>query len=336
MKKRFAHSASLILILFLIVSMPIVSAQTYSGLNRFVDGAKLFFSFGDKNVRVAIDIKEKEINSAIENVQNGNEEQANKNLENAWGKLQMIQEKVSVDTAQEVKENSNEIRNRIIQEGDLTENFDVYVLEEEKTGLTAEWVIEINGKEGQTMNNVVENRTIEIETRIDEIDNEISNWVVEHTYAEGTSAGGEAGVVVEGGLVNVVKTEIANGDNGLKREVKTSVQGDGTLKNDPLPVPNLNQVNPDLYDPNARAPGDTIDDTYDDATLTQGESCGEGVVCGGENNAIDGGTGTEGVHEEPSPAVESNEGDSGITGAMINSENKESSLGKFVKWIFGV
>jgi hypothetical protein len=73
----------------------------------------------------------------------------------------------------------------------------------------------------------------------------------------------------------------------------------------------LNKFNPDLYNPNARAPGDTIDETYDDAEVNSG-SCGDGTVCSGENNVIEGGdSGTEGTEgtNDIAPAVESNEGD---------------------------
>jgi hypothetical protein len=308
--------------------MPLASAQTYSGFNRWVDNVKLFFSGDDGKVRLALEIREKEINSAIENTENGKDEKANKNLEKAWEKLQLVQEKVSIETADEVRESVDEVRDKIEEKKELKEDFKVYDLEEEKTGLTAEWVVEVNGKEGQTMTNeVVVNgsqgqRKNEIENRIDKIDSEISNWVVVTEVGRGNGSGG---------LVPVVKTEIAKGDNGLKPEVKTYVKGDGTLKNDPLPVPNLNKVNPDLYNPNARAPGDIIDDTYDDNIVNQG-SCGDGVDCG-DGSAE---PGTKGIHEEPSPAIDSNEGDSGnvvATGAVIASENKAYLLGKLIKTI---
>ncbi|MFH1608040.1 MAG: hypothetical protein ABIA78_02810 [archaeon] len=301
----------IIIILFVSILLisPLVQAQTYSGFNRFTDDVKLFFSFGDKKVNTALEIREKEVDSAIENFQNENTEEVDKNLKNAWEKLQLVQERVTLNTAGEVTESANRIRNRIIEQGDLTEDFEVYVLEEEKTELTAEWVIEVNGKEGQTLNGkegqtldgkvevvyeIDGERVVKIENRIKEIDNEIAKWVVE------TSDGKDER---NSGLKLEVKTETAEGkDDGLKREVKTNVAGDGTLKNDPLPVPDLNKVNPDLYDPDARAPGDSLDG-----------DCGDDVVCGGANdvienvegdNVIDGGTGTEGVNEEPSPAVE--------------------------------
>ena len=242
--------AIVLCLLVVLMFLPLVQAQTYSGFNRFTDNVRLFFSFGDNKVRVVLDIKEKEVDSSLENFKNGNEEDSNKNLERAWKRLQFVQEKVSENTAEEVKENSNEVRNRIIQEGNLTRDFDVYVLEEEKTELTAEWIIEVDGKEGQ-------NRTVEIEMRIDEIDDEISNWVVENTID---------GEESDDGLVRVVKTEVANGDDGLKPEVKTYVQGDGTDENDVV----SGDENSAPSDSNAGAPGDTMDETYDDAAVSGG------------------------------------------------------------------
>lgn len=282
----------MVIVLFLLgilLVLPLGSSQEqiqiYSGFDRFIDNVKLFLSNGDNKVKLALEIREKEVNSAIANNNNGNEEAMSKNLENAWKKLQLVQEKTSINTAEEVKQSSNKVISNIMEEENLQKDFDVYVLEEKKTGLTAEWVIEVNGKEGQTLKReIVQDISGErtIEGKINEIDNKISKWVVENDIAEG-----------DNGLVPVIKNEIAMGDNGLKPEVKTYIKGDGTDKNEPLPEPDLNKINPDLYDPNARAPGDTIDETYDDETT----------------NNIDGGTGTEGKNEI-GPAVDSNEGDS--------------------------
>ncbi len=266
----------------------------------------MFFTFGkDGKVALSLEIKEKEVNSAIVNTKNENDKEAEKNLERAWERLQFIQEKVSLKTAEEVRESSTEVLGTINQEENISDSLKVYSLEEEKTGLTAEWVIEVNGKEGQNLTDeVVVNRTIEIENRIDVIDGEISNWVVEHTYAEGTGPGGEAGVVVEGGLATVVKTEVAQGDEGLKPEVKTYVAGDGTQNNDVVGNDSEGGYAPGT---SGNSPGDTIDDTYDDDSINNGD-CGEGVVCSGENNVIEGGEGTPGTNDI-APAVESNAGD---------------------------
>ena len=314
---------------------PFVLAQeqskTYSGFNQFIDNVRMFFTFGqDGKVALSLEIREKEVNSAIVNTKNENNGEAEKNLERAWEKLQFIQEKVSLKTAEEVKESSSKVLDTINQEENISDSLEVYSLEEEKTGLTAEWVIEVNGKEGQNLSNEIvvngsEGRTMEIENRIDEIDGEISNWVVEHTYAEGTTAGGEAGVVVEGGLATVVKTEVAQGDDGLKPEVKTYVAGDGTQNEEPLPEPNPNQVNPDLET------HDTTTNNIDEAPGGIDSGYAEGTTADGSGDS-----GSEGVNEEPSPAVESNEGDAAPTREAVKEiKSSGNFLTRFFKILSG-
>jgi len=111
--------------------------QTYSGLDSFIDNIKLTFSEGNNKVRLALEIREKEVNSAINNIQNQGEDEAVKNLERAREKLQIVQEKVSLDTSEEIKTSVDEIVNKINQE-ELPDEFEDYILEEEKTQLTAE------------------------------------------------------------------------------------------------------------------------------------------------------------------------------------------------------
>ena len=130
----------LVLVGILLV-LPLIQAQTYSGFERVADNVNLFLSSGDNKVRLALEIREKEVNSAMENTLNGNEENSDKNLKSAWETLQLIQEKVTLNTAEEIKESSDGIIGLINEEGDLSEDFDVYVLEEEKTGLTAEFTL---------------------------------------------------------------------------------------------------------------------------------------------------------------------------------------------------
>jgi len=133
-----------VIILFLLgvlLVSPLILAQeesqTYSGFNRFVDNVKIFFASGDNEVRLALDIREKEVNSAINNIQNQGEDKAIKNLERAKEKLQVVQEKVSLDTSEEIKTSVDKITDKINEEEDLPDEFDEYLLEEEKTQLTA-------------------------------------------------------------------------------------------------------------------------------------------------------------------------------------------------------
>ncbi|MCX6749785.1 MAG: hypothetical protein NTW17_03535 [Candidatus Pacearchaeota archaeon] len=137
-KELAVFSAIFLVILF--ISMPVVSAQSYSGFHRFTDNVKLFFSGGDNKVRLALEIREKEIDSAMYNAQLGNDEKAIKNLESAISKLKIVQKKVSPDTADEVRNNIEEIESRVRGNSDLNSSayFEKYLAEEEKTSLSAD------------------------------------------------------------------------------------------------------------------------------------------------------------------------------------------------------
>ena len=131
-----------LLLLGLLLVSPLVLAQeqtqTYSGFNRFTDDIKMVFTLGDNKVKLALDIREKEVDSAIINSQNKNEKEAIKNLERAHKKLQLVREKISLNIIDEIKESVDEVLSKIEDKEDLSDNFDVYILEEEKTQLTAE------------------------------------------------------------------------------------------------------------------------------------------------------------------------------------------------------
>jgi hypothetical protein len=292
---------------------------SYSGFNRFVDNVKMFFSFGDNKVMLALEIREKEVNSALSKVQNGNDEDAIKGLERARERLQLIQEKVSANAAEAVEKNIEKFAVQLSEKGNISEDFELYKLEEEKTKLVAKLVIEVNGSEGQTLkreviknkssgvNNVVvivegnngtegQTKTREIVGDIGEINNQIAERVVKIDMAEGASK------MEKGESVYIAKSD-GEGDDGLNPEVKTTINEGGVNKEEPLPEPNLNEINPDLYDPDARAPGDTMDETYDDNLIEDGD-CGDGVDCG--DGSAD--PGTEGTNYI-APAVDSNEGD---------------------------
>jgi len=133
MKKSVIFAIAVIALL----AAPFVQAQTYSGIERFSDNAQLLFSSGDNKVNLALDIREKEINSALENLNNDNEAKALKNIANAEKKLEIIQEKVSLETAGNIKSSSEKIQDKIETEGANTEIFNEYLLQEEKTMLNA-------------------------------------------------------------------------------------------------------------------------------------------------------------------------------------------------------
>ncbi|MFH1638365.1 MAG: hypothetical protein ABIB71_08120, partial [Candidatus Woesearchaeota archaeon] len=130
----------LVLVAFLVPALVLAQeqAQTYSAPERFIDDVKLAFSGGDNEVRLALEIREKEVISAINNVKNQEEDKAIKNLERAKEKLQIVQEKVSLDTSKEIKTNVNGIKDKLSEEENLPDDFEEYLLEEEKTQFIAE------------------------------------------------------------------------------------------------------------------------------------------------------------------------------------------------------
>ena len=360
----------LVLIGILLV-LPLVLAeeqsQNYSGFNRFIDNAKLFFSSGDNKVALALEIREKEVNSAIANLEGENVDSANENLENAMKKLLVVQEKVSSDSADEVKESVGEVT-EIIEQSNLTGTFERYVLEEEKTELVAKLVVEINGTEGQTLTRVVvqnenENRktvrvivqnengeTEEIEVEggirndtavweivedINGVDEGINDWVVERTYAEGTSEGGESGLTVEGGENTVVESKTKE-------------------REDVSPAPNIidNKVDAGPQGIVGYQGGDSDEGSSGDTTkneVVEGDG-GEGDYApgttGGEGSSVDNDETSNDADsssdDSSSGGSESSESDSGgesdsgsITGEVVNSENSESFLIRFFQKIFG-
>jgi len=127
-------------IALLLISVPIVSAQTYSGFEKFVDNIKLVFSSGDGKVKLALEIREKEINSAIENAKAGNNEDAVKNLESAKAKLKIVQDRISPNVADEVRSSVQNAENKINENknvnSETTQYFNEYLTEEEKTKLS--------------------------------------------------------------------------------------------------------------------------------------------------------------------------------------------------------
>ncbi|MBU2406833.1 MAG: hypothetical protein KKA26_02490 [Nanoarchaeota archaeon] len=139
MKKR-------VIVLFLLVILlvsPLILAQeqtqTYSGFNRFTDNIKLFFSSGDNKVMLALEIREKELNSAINNLELGKENRAKKEIESAIKMLKIIQSKTTPKIADEVKSNIAETESKINENENLNlEFFEKYLTEEQKTKLIIE------------------------------------------------------------------------------------------------------------------------------------------------------------------------------------------------------
>lgn len=138
MQKEVVLAAFLISIILL---SNLAYAQSYSGFSKFKDNLRLFFASGDNKVRLALEIREKELNSAIDNAKLGNKEEAVKNLEDAKSKLRIVQEQTSSNIADEVKLNIDEVEKKIMESKNLDPEFQKYLeqhlTEEQKTQLTA-------------------------------------------------------------------------------------------------------------------------------------------------------------------------------------------------------
>jgi len=361
-----------LLVILLVSPLALAQDQTYSGFNRFTDDVRLFFSGGDNKVMLALEIREKEIDSAIENVQNEKIEKADENLEGAYKKIQIVQKKVSMNTAEEVKASSNRIREKIMNQENLPKDFDVYVLEEEKTELTAEWVIEVDGKEGQTLSNEVEivmgengeqNRIVEIEKRMGEIDMEIKEWVLD-TF--------EKTVETDEGLTWEVANKIVkeDGNDGLTREIKTymDVVKDNVVDKPPMhkdnggitPTPNVvddgpckegeENCNNDIAPGPQGIVGVFVPEPRDEGPPLDSETSSD---ADGDDNIGS----VEGTNDV-APTVDSNEGDSSesvssdsgdsssseslssdddsisITGEIIKDSNSNNFIKKLFSWLF--
>jgi len=137
MKRRYLPA--LFFVLTLLIILPLVSAQTYSGFSRFTDNIKMFFASGDNKVLFALEIREKELGSAMDNAKLGNEEEVIKNLESAINRLKIVQKGVSPDIAEIVKNNIAKVESDIKENTDIDSGyFEEYLTEEEKTRLSAD------------------------------------------------------------------------------------------------------------------------------------------------------------------------------------------------------
>jgi len=133
----------LILLISVFLTLPLILAQeqakTYSGFNKFVDNTKLFFSSGDKKVMLALEVREKEINSAMNNLELGKEDKAKKEIKSATNMLKIIQLKTSPEIVEEVKSNLEGTEFKIKESENLNlEFFEKYLIEEQKTKLVVE------------------------------------------------------------------------------------------------------------------------------------------------------------------------------------------------------
>ncbi|HDR53402.1 MAG TPA: hypothetical protein ENN60_01865, partial [archaeon] len=123
----------------LVLATP-VHAQTYGGFERWIDNLRLFFSSGDRQVTLALEIRERELASALSNFQAGNNASALKNLANAQNTLQQVQTRVSLSTVDAVKNSTVSVIQTLSNQSELSEDLAIHLLEEEKTYLAAQLI----------------------------------------------------------------------------------------------------------------------------------------------------------------------------------------------------
>lgn len=120
-------------------------SSIYPFFDKVIDNIKLFFAKGDKEIVLALEIREKYINSAFENIEFKNTGEVIKNLNEAEEKLKFVQEQVSPETANEVVSNSldvQEVIEKIMAGKEVDAEFSSYLekhlSEEQKTQLAAQ------------------------------------------------------------------------------------------------------------------------------------------------------------------------------------------------------
>ncbi len=123
-----------------ILSLNVVAAQPYPITGKIVDDLRIFFARGDKKAEIALEAREREINSAIENIKAGNIDEAIKELERAREKLKLVQETASPAVMDKVNLSVQEVIDKIMESKDINPEFSAYLekhlSEEQKTQLT--------------------------------------------------------------------------------------------------------------------------------------------------------------------------------------------------------
>lgn len=131
-----------ILLISILLLSNFASAQSYSFTARVVDDARMFFADDEGKVEIALEVREKQVDAAIEEAKAGNTEEAIELLEDAKKKLEIVQEKATPDICDEIDESVDEVTKKIIENKDIDPEFseylDGYLKEEEKTKLSAE------------------------------------------------------------------------------------------------------------------------------------------------------------------------------------------------------
>ncbi|HLE06705.1 MAG TPA: hypothetical protein VI790_05090 [Candidatus Nanoarchaeia archaeon] len=137
-----SSSIKIILLIGLLLTPSIANAQElqkYSFFSRLIDGFRLFFSQGESRVDLLLEIKEKEINSAIVNAGEGNFNEAIRSLDNAKNNMQSVQGLINLNNTQKITSSVNKTINQLIKI-DLPKEFNDYLIDEQVTGSSAELI----------------------------------------------------------------------------------------------------------------------------------------------------------------------------------------------------
>jgi len=167
------------------------------------------FTFGvDKKVEVLEKQAERKLETAQNNVKNGDDSKVPNLLQN-YLQIKNRQNDLLDDADEGVMEKVEDrtLGQQIVMEGmkgkiDEDTKQEMIQVQEQVVNQVAQRVVEVNGKEGQT---------------------EFLNKV-EHVWAPGTGPGGEAGVIIEGGTMRFAPGTSSGGESGVKYEGGTGQQ----------------------------------------------------------------------------------------------------------------
>jgi hypothetical protein len=126
------------LLIILIISPAFsLEVQKYSFFDKFIDGFRLFFSSSEAKVDLLLEIKEKEINSAIASYAEGNLNEANKSLTSATLNLERI---VGLTTLNNTEKISSSIANTVSQLSalNISKAFNDYIVDEQAAKASAQ------------------------------------------------------------------------------------------------------------------------------------------------------------------------------------------------------
>ncbi|MFA5332936.1 MAG: hypothetical protein WC376_00380 [Candidatus Nanoarchaeia archaeon] len=133
------HIKSIIISLIILTLAPAFSleVQKYSFFDKFIDGFRLFFSSGEAKIDLLLEIREKEVNSAIASYAEGNLDEANKSLISATLNLEKLMGLTTLNNTEKI---SSSISNTVSQLSalNISKAFNDYVIDEQAAKASAQ------------------------------------------------------------------------------------------------------------------------------------------------------------------------------------------------------